>query len=96
MYVYIVYVCIYDMCVKPIILYPHYIKISFFLYYFIIIHSTTEAMEVEGDELVVPDTTTTSTSCRQQPPRCSGNQSVHILRDTLSWGHLCPTSPGIY
>ena len=55
-------------------------------------------MEVEGDELVVPDTTTTtssSTSCRQEPPHCSGSQSVHILRDTLSWGHLCPTSPGI-
>ena len=56
-------------------------------------------MEVEGDELVVPDTTTTtssSTSCRQEPPHCSGSQSVHILRDTLSWGHLCPTSPGKY
>ena len=25
---------------------------------------------------------------------CGGEQSVDILRDTFSWGHLCPTCPG--
>jgi DNA polymerase II small subunit/DNA polymerase delta subunit B len=25
---------------------------------------------------------------------CSGQQSVNVLQDTLSWGHICPTSPG--
>jgi hypothetical protein len=24
----------------------------------------------------------------------SGQQSVNVLQDTLSWGHICPTSPG--
>lgn len=25
---------------------------------------------------------------------CTGEQSLNVLQDTLSWGHLCPTSPG--
>lgn len=57
----------------------------------VVLESLSDGDAEQGDTICIDDNRGNKGRERRV---VTGEQSVDILRDTLAWGHLCPTSPG--